>query len=124
MSFDWKNYLSLAEKFKDISLGKGGQYAESLKRTSISRAYYAGFHIATDYALSNGFSKPNQDHHGKLQTWYRTRFNNVNHQEVSTILARTLKARKEADYNANEIKNMDAKTESVLIDVQRIEGLL
>lgn len=124
MSFDWKNYLSLAEKFKSISSGKDGQYAEALKRTAISRAYYAGFHIATDYALGAGFVKPNKDHHGKLQTWYRIQFGNVNHQEVSSILARTHKARKEADYDTSETKNIDSKMESVLSDIKRIEVLL
>lgn len=124
MSFDWKNYFKFAEKLKDISSTKDGQYADAIKRTVISRAYYAGFHIATDYALSNGFQKPTNGHHDKIQTWYRIQFGNVNHQEVSTILARTHKARKEADYDCIEKPNMDAKMESVLDDIQRIEGLL
>lgn len=124
MSFDWKNYLSLAEKFKVISSGKNTPYVEGIKRTVISRAYYAGYHIAENHALTSGYPKPTKDYHGSLQTFYRIQFDNINHQEVSTILARTHKARKEADYNSAEIKGIDTKMESVISDIKRIEGLL
>ncbi|MEK7572686.1 MAG: hypothetical protein AAB493_02435 [Patescibacteria group bacterium] len=97
---------------------------EGIKRTAISRAYYAGFHIAENYAISVGYSKPTQNHHQLLQTWYRTQFGNLNHQEIKTILARTLKARKEADYNDLITDNLDDKMKSVILDVQRIEVLL
>ena len=124
MSFDWKNYLDLAEKFQKISSGKAGGYVEGIKRTVISRAYYAGFHEAEDYATSSGYVKPTRGHHQLIQTWYRKQFGNVNHQEIQQILARSLKARKEADYDGVINGNLDNQMESIILDIKRIKQLI
>lgn len=46
--FNWEDYLLLAE-----SLVQAQMLSEASKRTAISRAYYAAFHIASSYLASN-----------------------------------------------------------------------
>lgn len=44
MTFGWKDFLSVANDFSKKDLG------EAYNRTGISRAYYAAYHVAADYA--------------------------------------------------------------------------
>lgn len=48
MPFDWKDYLQLARALVgQVSLGG---FTEALQRTAVSRAYYAAFCFARNYA--------------------------------------------------------------------------
>ena len=51
MSFDWNNYLSLAEELADRT-------DEASKRTAISRAYYCVFNLAFAHAVTTAGPKP------------------------------------------------------------------
>jgi hypothetical protein len=70
MGFDWREYLILAQFLG----GNGGiSYSEEAsRRAAVSRAYYAAFCSARNYASSKlGFTptKTGKDH-GKLISWY------------------------------------------------------
>jgi uncharacterized protein (UPF0332 family) len=60
-SFDWSEYLRLAEK-----LSKGSD--EASLRSSISRAYYFVYHLALTRARENGFA-PKLDQPMHTQLW-------------------------------------------------------
>lgn len=55
MAFDWNNFLVFAKKIKkqaDEGLPEG-DWALGLKRSAISRAYYATYHLSENYAVGN-----------------------------------------------------------------------
>lgn len=70
MGFDWKEYLILAQFLGGDS---GISYSdEAARRAAVSRAYYAAFCFARNYASSRlGFTptKTGKDH-GNLISWY------------------------------------------------------
>jgi uncharacterized protein (UPF0332 family) len=53
MSFTWTDYLAVAESWRKTPL-QG--YEEAVYRSVISRAYYAAYRPARDFAQSEGFS--------------------------------------------------------------------
>ncbi len=53
MTFDWKEYLTLAKELKDDAITNKNLINARL-RTSISRIYYSVFHISKDYLTLNG----------------------------------------------------------------------
>lgn len=70
MGFDWNEYLILAQF---LGGDCGISYSEeAARRAAVSRAYYAAFCSARNYASSKlGFipTKTGKDH-GKLISWY------------------------------------------------------
>ncbi len=50
MAFDWRDFLALA---KTLQAGLGGVTTEASTRSAVSRAYYAAFCHARNYAVSN-----------------------------------------------------------------------
>jgi uncharacterized protein (UPF0332 family) len=64
MSFDWADYLKLAEGLQANPDMPGPR--EASLRTATSRAYYAAFQCAIDFAKSEGFQPKytGEDHWG------------------------------------------------------------
>jgi uncharacterized protein (UPF0332 family) len=94
--FNWEEYLTLAT---DLFLNPD----EASRRTSISRAYYAVFHAATNHAKINGYNERN---HGRLWKMYHADVNR-NARKLSTIGNLMKTARECADYGA-EVIELDA----------------
>jgi hypothetical protein len=70
MSFDWTEFLALAEalQFAPDSWGS----PEATLRSAASRAYYAAFHCALNFARSDGFVPSySGDDHKKIQAYFR-----------------------------------------------------
>ncbi|MDD3565524.1 MAG: hypothetical protein PHN90_07645 [Methanothrix sp.] len=70
MGFDWKEYLILAQF---LSGDSGINYSEeAARRASVSRAYYAAFCSARNYASSNlNFAREKKgEDHKNLILWY------------------------------------------------------
>jgi len=65
--FDWDEYLQLAEELHERD---SDFLREASKRTAISRAYYAAFHEALQYAPNRVQSAP-RDKHRKLIDHYK-----------------------------------------------------
>lgn len=69
MGFDWKEYLILAQFLQ----GNGNPYSEeAASRAAVSRAYYAAFCLARNYANVNLRFEPEGTgaDHGALVSWY------------------------------------------------------
>lgn len=71
MSFDWREFLNLARLLKDEPYAKCNK--ESAYRTAVSRAYYAAFCHARNYARDNQGYKPSYDDedHKNIREHYR-----------------------------------------------------
>src|SRR5690349_21119049 len=122
MRFNWSNYFSLAEALNR----QKGQLANSdaCQRSAISRAYYAVFHIAWDYALElNDFPQVNTENiHEQVRKYYQTS-PDARRQIIGILLDRLRQNRNKADYT-DEIKGLDQLTASALISAKQcIDGV-
>lgn len=90
MSFDWEDYLRLAEKIVNDPISF--EHIESAHRSAMSRSYYAAFHIAASksgYPLT-GFG---EDHSA-----LRRHLSGL-HNRTSKDLAELYELRRAADYD-------------------------
>jgi uncharacterized protein (UPF0332 family) len=95
--FNWEDYLKLAN---DLSVNPD----EASRRTSISRAYYAVFHAATNHAKANGY---NERSHGRLWRMYHSDADK-NAKRLANIGNRMKAARENADYAGEAVLVDDA----------------
>lgn len=129
MAFDWNDYLTIAETFKTDTDGQTeSNSVEAKRRVAISRAYYAMFHLAVNYAKTNlGYTPrqygPNQAH-SDIQGVYRRQFGNVDHQEIKQILSRLHKARIDCDYKDKDLGNLQSLLSSIILDANKMKGIL
>ena len=67
MAFEWKKFLQLARDVQ--SRADGGELDDALLRTAFSRAYYAAFCHARNYARDwlNFATREDADDHGRLR---------------------------------------------------------
>lgn len=54
--FDWEDYIKVSKSFQKYAK-VNSTVSEGFYRSSVSRAYYAVYHTALDYAQKNGFNK-------------------------------------------------------------------
>jgi uncharacterized protein (UPF0332 family) len=113
MSFNWIEYIYLAEKLLDKS-------EESNLRTSISRSYYGIFCIARKTKLYQKYT--DSDIHWKVISEYWNS-NDKYERRIGRILAQLRKLRNYADYDedANITKN-DA--EKALISAKEVLAIM
>lgn len=123
MSFDWADYLQLAEILKETPEDR--PLSEAAFRSATSRAYYAAFHHAKGHASSEGFSPSDSgDDHQNVQRHFRRGAAEAR-AAIATKLGRLLTNRNQADYDDHfrssprALANMSVKTAQevfVLID--------
>jgi uncharacterized protein (UPF0332 family) len=104
MSFDWADYLKLAEALQSNPDVPGPR--EASLRAATSRAYYAAFQCAVNFATSEGFQPKytGEDHWGiKRHFQYYQPNNSDIRGKISTELGRIYDNRRMADYY-NELK--------------------
>ncbi len=129
MAFDWTGYLELAKTLKSETTGQVATIEiEAKQRSAISRAYYAVYHIAVDYAKNNlGYSPqkggPNT-YHSDIRIEFKKQSGNPDHQEVGKMLARLHKARIGCDYDINNQGNLQSLLASIVIDADKIKNIL
>lgn len=125
MDFDWQKYLLLAEKIKNqMEVQQENSLTEALKRTAVSRAYYAMFHFAQDFAQLKGYVPTRTDAHNDLRLWYMGQRGDFRHQQIRPILARMHKYRKECDYEKSLSSDIELILESMIVDAREIKNLL
>ena len=110
MSFDWKDYVYLAEDLLN-------QTEESYLRSSISRAYYGVFCMARnkkDYKNYTG----SDNIHWKVINEYKSS-SSRNEQNIGRILDSLRKSRNDADYNEDRPINK-ALAERVVLSAKNI----
>lgn len=126
MAFDWKHFLTLAEKIKRSTDNKpiDNRY-DALRRTAISRAYYSVHHEARDYAVLNlNHNASKKDEHVKLIIIFKRDFSNPDHQEIGSTLSHLHGQRIKADYYKDGLGNIKAMLEGAIINARKIQKLL
>ncbi len=95
MSFNWKDYVSLAEDLVDSA-------QESTLRSCVSRAYYGVFCIARDGKSYKSYKpKPGENLHRKIIDEYKNS-SDVKEQQTGLTLDNLRKSRNYADYDADK----------------------
>jgi len=111
MSFDWSEYLNLAQELAGQAVGLSCQEAKS--RSAISRAYYAAYCKARNHLRSEGHAIPRG---GQAHTYVRDQFKNSPYKVrkgVGAHLNRLRKDRNQADYD-DTVTRLSAKTKKAL----------
>lgn len=130
MAFDWDYYLVIAKKISKSVNGKAdNDNNEALRRTAISRAYYAIYHLALTYAKNNlGYVPPDRNggnqFHSDIRSHYKKQMANPDYQEVGKILFSLHSARVNCDYKADDIGNVGALLTSSILQANKIKGIL
>lgn len=130
MAFDWNDYLEIAKDFKAGTDGQArNNLVEAKQRTAVSRAYYAIYHLAVDYAKNNLGYVPTQksggnQYHSDIRSVYQSQLANPSHQEVRKILARLHKARIDCDYKPDDLGNLQSLLTSVILEADKVKGTL
>jgi uncharacterized protein (UPF0332 family) len=95
MAFDWRKYLELARALEGHA-GTDLDLVEAARRSAVSRAYYAAFCYARNYAVEyQGFSpRGDVDDHGKLKAHFKTGKTS----KIAQRLDRLRQWRNECDY--------------------------
>jgi uncharacterized protein (UPF0332 family) len=109
MSFDWVEYVKLAENFQK-------KLDESYLRSSISRAYYGIFCIVRNIKGYKDYTKA--DIHGKVINEYKNS-DNLTEKNIGRILDELRRNRNDADYNEDKSIGKDL-TERVVLKAKEI----
>ncbi|MCX7707647.1 MAG: hypothetical protein N2204_06545 [Anaerolineae bacterium] len=98
MSFNWADYLTLAEALMNDPRTPGPE--EASLRTAISRAYYAAYRSALNLALSRGEITPvgSASDHVLVINHFRNANDRVK-QKIGANLSRLRSNRNQADYD-------------------------
>jgi hypothetical protein len=115
MPFDWKEYLLLAQYLQ--SQGNGTFSREAAHRCAVSRAYYAAFCHARNYARDyQGFvSRRDANEHERVRSHFQHRGNMV----VANDLAQLRQWRNLCDYYDNS-SNFALMLVGAIVGAQRI----
>ena len=129
MTFDWNEYLEVAKNLKASTDGQPkNNFNEAQQRSAISRAYYAVYHLAVDYAKAHlGYveSRRGQNQfHSDIRAVYQRQFGNPDHQEVRKMLMRLHTARVNSDYKSEGLGNTESLLGSIILEADRIKGIL
>jgi len=97
MSFDWTDFLTLAEALKSAPDSPGPP--EAALRSSVSRAYYAAFHYAMNVAREEGYTPSSSgDDHKNVQAHFRHYKPTDVRRKIALDLDRLRNNRSKADY--------------------------
>lgn len=98
MSFDWTDYLKLAESLTRDPIAPGPE--EASLRTAISRAYYAAYRSALNLAAARGEISPagTAGDHGLVIIHFQ-RATDPARQKIGARLSRLRSNRNQADYD-------------------------
>lgn len=122
MGFDWTEYLILAQFLQ----GKGNRYSkEAARRAAVSRAYYAAFCLARNYASTNLQFVPEGKgvDHGDLISWYNVCENyHPSLLGIGEKLRELLIWRNTCDYDDEPeiLTSLELLVDSAIIDAQDI----
>ncbi|GIW39471.1 MAG: hypothetical protein KatS3mg076_0048 [Candidatus Binatia bacterium] len=109
MSFDWRDFLELARALE--AEAGAGAFPEAAKRSAVSRAYYAAFCWARDYAERQlGFraTKRPRDHSD-----LRKHFSAQGKQKLASDLDRLRGWRNQCDYESH-VDHLELAVEQAL----------
>ena len=105
MSFDWKDYVYLAEELLN-------RPEEAYLRSAISRAYYGVFCIARNRKGCKEFTRANV--HWEVINKYKNS-SDRNERNIGRILDNLRRSRNDADYNEDKLISGDLAERAVLL---------
>jgi hypothetical protein len=116
VAFDWREYLALARWLQTNV--PPGMTEEGARRVAISRAYYAAFGHAVEYATAYlGFvPRNNGDDHGRLRAHLRSRRRTA----TADRLDRLRDSRNWSDYLSEFPRNLEEAHEEALEDADYV----
>ena len=118
MPFDWRDYLGLARAL--ARQGNLGYFTEAVQRTIVSRAYYAAFCFARNYAEARlGFQRAGgaEDHQN-----LREHFRQVGQTLLASRLNRLRSLRNDCDYK-DQVANIGQYVQNAIqVADQVIQG--
>ena len=118
MTFDWSQYLKLAQELAGQGVTAAAQ--EARLRSAISRAYYAAFCLARDHLRHK--EKHPVPTNGRAHAYVRNQFRNSSdraRKKLGHNLGRLHKDRKRADYD-DSVPDLEKTTTSDIILAQRV----
>lgn len=125
MIFDWEDFWTLAEQLAQDARTQPGSLGVAMKRTAISRAYYAVFGSAANWLRIH--------HPAHLLAGHGAIHQNVidfflfsgdeNHREIGRAINRLRGRRNQADYNAT-IPDLENLVGDSLFDANRVLNAL
>jgi uncharacterized protein (UPF0332 family) len=120
MSFEWADYLELAKSLYSSPSTSGGD--EAALRTATSRAYYAAYHLALEFARNEKYTPyhTGDDHQG-LVKYYREFAADKLRKKLSTELDRMRDSRRQADYDTKLHQSPKAMAD---LTIKRAETVL
>ena len=123
MSFEWSQYLRLAD-WLAVNPSSGGN-DEASQRSAISRAYYAAYCSARNQLESSGERRRSGGHddHRELSTYLQRSYKTTPRAKAGLRLGRLYRARCQADYD-NSISNLPATTQDALATARDILQLV
>ncbi len=125
MTFDWEEFLDVAQKLSALAEEEQGQAREALRRTAISRAYYAAFCSTAIWLRRNYPKHPlpegGEIHRGVIEffEWHRE----DEFKQVGALLDRMRKRRNLADYRTL-LKDSEQLLERNIFDANRVLNAL
>ena len=116
MTFDWAEYLALAQELAGQAGGAAGP--EARLRSSVSRAYYAAFCNARNFLRDvKHVSIPRENVHSFVISLFQRGADN-NEKKVGADLDRLRRARNQADYD-DSLPNVQQVMKSTLLQAQQ-----
>jgi len=110
--FDWGNYLALADNL--LNPKEDGTHDEACLRSAVSRAYYAVFHRARDFAVSknnillDSIKSQRHSEHLSLQEFF-TGDSDLTYKQIGADLSRLHRKRVDCDYKNFQITEGNAR---------------
>lgn len=115
MSFDWRDFLNLAKELSNYP--ETSALREAAARSAVSRAYYAAFGRAADYASKNmGFQRTGtaEDH-----SVLRQLLKQSNRPRTASKLNRLRQWRNRCDYE-EDVLHLNDLLQNALLEAERV----
>ncbi len=113
MTFDWSDFLEVAKQL----VTSGG--SEAAWRSGVSRAYYALYHCARNYALEMHYPEPRVGQHQVLWDWFSSR-GDTDLQQWALASQDLYWARVRADYKIKNAKMNNLNAEHWISEAERL----
>jgi len=117
MTFDWVEYLILAEAL--YVNRKTFTNEEACSRSAMSRAYYAAYLIASGKARQEGALIADRDQHKAVRAYFANG-NDKDRQRIGSWLQRLQDNRVQADYTDEIAGNIDSLTQVSLQEAKKV----
>ena len=123
MSFNWADYLELARNLYASPTTSGRE--EAALRSATSRAYYAAFHLALEFARAESYLPYHTgDDHQSLVKYFQRSATDKTRKRLGTELDRMRDSRRQADYETTLHQSPRAMADLTIKRAERVVEIL